>query len=175
MKKKERQRIKRASKLLVSALMTGALSLSPQAMADNGFSSLKEAVNSEIAEKVYDMSGTELLNDDLGVLGGTTLTINGNGNIIDAQKHKGIITQAANQVLTINNATIKNFTTTDGTYDAFIYNDNATVNINGSTFTNNSENKYHNVIFNRWGNINIKDSIFSANSIVSISLLDVYL
>ena len=134
----------------------------------NSIVDLKAAVDATDSSRVYNMSTDENVTQNLGTMGGTnsTLTINGGGNDINGNGHKGI-TVNSGQTLNVNNVgnstdeDSKGFNGFSSSKGGAIYNDRGTATITGSTFTGNEAN-YGGAIYNS-DTATITDSTFTGN------------
>ena len=109
----------------------------------SGNVTLKDIVNATSPEvRVFGAAENITMGQDIGSIGhdSADLTINMNGNVLSgASSYSGFITSAATQKLTINNAEIEFFVTTNQENGAFVKNENgAEVNIKNSDIGNSS-------------------------------------
>lgn len=131
-----------------SYLVTYGINSSDIGQLTFGYTSLKEAVNSTIAQKAYYMAVDENVTTDLGVLGGTSLAIHGNSNYnINGNSNGGIDIGSATASLSIGSV---------GSLDS---SGNVVKSWNGMSTSGSGA-----VIFNRGGTLTITDSVFYNNS-----------
>ena len=117
----------------------------------------KEVVNDVVpGYRSYSLAGDEVVTEDLGKLGGTQLTIFGNGKDIEGNNLKGVVISKGKQHLVINDAGFNNF-------ESAIANNkkSSSVTVNSSMFNNNNALK-GSAIYNL-GYLEINNSTFSSN------------
>lgn len=146
--------------------------------------SISGSINSAVADtevnRVFSGTANTLVQEDLGTMGGTELTIIGNGYDIDGNGHQGIkLTHG--QSLNLNNL---GSLSDDGSVDnsvhgftkpnnAFVNNNGGSVKVENSVFSNNEINSSDavdgGIFYNESGNLVIKNSKFINNTINSAS------
>ena len=137
-----------------------------QLLLSAGASTLAQAVQDTMAERIYTMSEDENVTTNLGTMGGgsgATLTINGGGHDINGNNNAGI-TVNNGQSLNVNNVG------SDGTkgFNGFSYDyggaivNQGTATITDSTFSGNSASMFGGVVVNQ-GTATITSSTFTGN------------
>jgi len=131
----------------------------------SGNVTLKEVANAATpATRVFSAAGDEILAENIGNINNenANLTVRMNNHAINGQSHSGFVTTASTQKLTINDANVGNFNSTEN--GSFIYDNNgAEININNSTFMNN-EAANGGIIYSS-GKLTLTDSSFINNKI----------
>ena len=126
---------------------------------------LKDVANaSSPAERVFNAVKDELVAENIDGIGhdDANLIVKMNNYKIDGQNHGGLVTQNANQKLTVNDTVATDFSKdSDG---AFIYdNSGATIKINNSDVENNSSTGNGGAIYNS-GLLTVTDTSFEENT-----------
>ena len=128
------------------------------------FDSLKEAVESEETNKEYSFAGIQTIEDDLGELKGTSLTINGTQNINSVINSTGtyginLLSSSSAQTLVVNNVSgFNNFKS------AIVNKKNlSSVIVNNSVFNENKKALKGSAIYNL-GYLEVNNSTFTFNS-----------
>ena len=159
-------RIARQTAHTLSAV-TLAFILAYPAIANADYTSLQEAVaDTTISDKTYNLGADESVGADLGTLGGTSLTINGENSGganygIVGNDHKGITVNSGQEL------TIKNVGDAEVTFDANHMLTGLTINKALQGFKKDSNDYSGGAIYNSAGLVNIEDSVFAYNTIVS--------
>ena len=167
-----------------------------------GYRTFKETINdSEPLVRSYSLDDNELVTENLGQLGGTQLTIFGNGYEVDGNLRAGIIV-VSGQTLNIDKGTgekfvWQNFSSNEGgvIYNkedglvqvgdcinfssniathrgGVIFNSTGTITISSSIFSLNTSNHYGGAIYNSSGTVIINSSIFDSNTAITGGAID---
>lgn len=121
---------------------------------------LETAVQFKNAADIFDMTEDAIVEVDLGQLAHDTLTINGNDKTIDGDGHAGIIV-GDNQILTMNNVSVKGF-------EGAAVTNNGTFNLAADTVSNIDS------AIDGTGNINVSgDGQFNINNTITAGNIDV--
>lgn len=127
---------------------------------------LKEAVNASTPEtRLYTMVENEGIIEDLGVMGGTKLTITGNGFGIIGNGYSGIQASTPDSILELNNigsVVAGNIVNAITGFNVALFNEAATFNIDSSVFSGNKT-----AIINNAKIENIANSLFSQNETIN--------
>ena len=131
-----------------------------------GFKTFKETINdTEIAIRSYSLAEDELVSENLGQLGGTQLTIFGNGYEVDGNGKFGI-NVSKRQVLGIEKGIGENFSWKDFSKignGTVIFNEGITNISKDVEFSSNTGSKWGGAIYNN-NTLNIDSNVFTSNT-----------
>ncbi len=149
------------------------------ALKDSGISTVNNW--GELKNAINDGAVIELSGDDVYYAEGSgisidsgTVTINGKGHTIDAQRLNCRIFEINGATLTLENLILKNCNSTEE-YGGAIYNDQGTLTLTNCTFTNNTAwggntNSKGGAIYNYEGTLKILDSTFNKNMAYNMAI-----